>query len=137
MKFLDTNIVLRYLTKDDPAKAKDCFELFQKLKVGSEEVLISEAVITEVVYVLFSKRLPYQLTHEEIRSRLVPILNLRGLKIAQKRLYLRALEHYVASPFLDIEDAVAIAHMEKLGIREIISYDTDFDRIPNLKRVEP
>ena len=137
MRFLDTNVILRYLTRDDEAKAKACFELFQRVKEGSEEVFTSEAIITEVVYVLSSKRGPYRLSHEEIRSILVPIITLRGLKLAHKRLYLRALERYVASPFLDIEDAVSIAHMERNSIREILSYDTDFDRIPNLKRVEP
>ncbi len=137
MKFLDTNVILRYLTRDDEVKARACYELFQRLKDGSEGVFTSEAIITEVVYVLSSKRGPYRLSHEEIRSRLIPILALRGLKLPQKRLYLRALEHYATYPSLDIEDAVAIAHMEKLSIREILSYDTDFDRIPALKRVEP
>ncbi len=137
MRFLDTNIILRYLTRDDETKAKACFELFQRLKAGSEQVFTSEAIITEVVYVLSSKRGPYRLAHEEIHSRLVPILTLRGLKLPQKHLYLRALERYAASTFLDIEDAVAIAHMERQGAREILSYDTDFDRVPNIKRVEP
>lgn len=137
MRFLDTNIILRYLTRDDEAKARACFELLQKVKAGSEEVFTSEAIITEVVYVLSSKRGPYHLGHEDIRARLVPILMLRGLKLYQKRLYLRALEVYASFPFLDIEDAIAAAHMEKHGIREILSYDTDFDRLPSLKRVEP
>lgn len=137
MRFLDTNIILRYLTRDDEAKAQACFELFQRVKTGSEEVLVSEAIITEVAYVLSSKRGPYRLSHEEVRSRLAPIISLRGLRLPQKRLYLRALERYASSPSLDIEDALAIAHMERQGIREILSYDTDFDGIVGLKRVEP
>ena len=86
MRFLDTNIILRYLTRDDEAKAQACFELFQRVKEGKEEVFTSEAIITEIAYVLSSKRGPYRLSHEEIRSRLVPILTLRGLKLSRELL---------------------------------------------------
>ncbi|MCL5256934.1 MAG: PIN domain-containing protein [Chloroflexi bacterium] len=136
MRFLDTNIILRYLTRDDEEKAAACFQLFQRLKNGEEEAMVSEAVITEVAYVL-SARAHYGLSPEEIRVRLVPILSLRGLKLRQKRLYLRALDIYSSHPFLDFEDALSAAYMEANGITEILSYDTDFDRVAGLERREP
>ena len=52
MRFLDTNVILRYLTKDDEAKAEASYRLFQRVKRGDEEVLTCEAVVSEVVYVL-------------------------------------------------------------------------------------
>lgn len=94
-------------------------------------------MVTEVVYVLSSPRAPYRLSHEDVRARLVPLLTLRGLKLSQKRLYLRALDLYASSPFLDFEDAVALAHMERTGIKEFLSYDRDFDRVAGITRVEP
>ena len=54
MKFLDTNVILRYLTKDDEAKAEACYRLFQRMRHGEEEVLTCEAIVSEVVYVLSS-----------------------------------------------------------------------------------
>ena len=137
MRFLDTNVILRYLTRDDEAKAEACYELFQQVRRGEEELVTCEAIVTEVVYVLSSPRAPYRLSHEEIRARLVPILTLRGLRLPQKRVYLSALDLYASSPFLDFEDALAVAHMERLGVTEIVSYDRDFDRLPALQRVEP
>lgn len=137
MKFLDANVILRYLTRDDEAKAEACFALFQRVKQGAEEVFTCEAIVAEVVYVLSSPRAPYRLNHEEIRVRLLPILALRGFRLPQKRVYLRALDVFASSPFLDFEDAVAVAHMERRGIRELLSYDRDFDRIPGFKRGEP
>lgn len=136
MRFLDANIILRYLTRDDAAKAAACFELFQRVKEGREEVSTCEVILHEVLYVLCSCA-HYNLTHEEASARLRPILALRGLRLPQKRLYLRALDLYASSPFLDFGDAVAVAHMESRGIREILSYDGDFDRIPGVARVEP
>ncbi len=137
MRFLDTNVILRYLTRDDEAKAEACYQLFQQVRRGEEELVTCEAIVTEVVYVLSSPRAPYRLSHEEIRARLVPILTLRGLRLPQKRVYLSALDLYASSPFLDFEDALAVAHMERLGVTEIVSYDRDFDRLPTLQRVEP
>ena len=137
MRFLDTNVILRLLTRDDEAKAEACYELFQRVRRGEEELSTCEAIVTEVVYVLSSPRLRYRLTHEQIRSRLLPILTLRGLKLPQKRVYLRALDLYASSASLDFEDALAVAHMEQRRITEIVSYDRDFDRVAGLRRIEP
>lgn len=137
MRFLDTNIILRFLTRDDEQKAMACLALFQRVERGEEEVVLGEAILTEVCYILSSSRQAYRLNREEIRARLLPILNLRGLRLPGKRLYLRALDLYVQYPALDIEDAISAARMEALGIREIYSYDTDFDDIPGLTRLEP
>lgn len=137
MRFLDTNVILRYLTRDDEVKAQACYQLFQRVKEGKEELLTCEAIVTEVVYVLSSNRAPYRLSHEEVRARLLPILTLRGLRLSQKRVYIRALDLYASSPFLDFEDALAAAHMGQRGIKEILSYDRDFDRVPGLVRLEP
>ncbi len=137
MKFLDTNVILRYLTRDDEAKAEACYQLFQRVKLGQEELFTCEAVITEVAYVLSSPRAPYRLSHEEVRARLLPILTLRSFRLPQKRVYLRALDLYASAPFLDFEDALAVAHMEHQGLTEIVSYDRDFDRVTGLRRIEP
>ncbi len=138
MKYLDTNIILRLLTRDDEAKAAGCHSLFQQAEgQGKQEVATTEAIITEVCYVLSSSRNPYKLTHEEIRARLVPVLSMRGLRLPRKRRYLRALDLYATYPVLDIEDAVCVAHMEAEGISEILSYDTDFDDVEEAQRVEP
>ncbi len=137
MRFVDTNVIIRFLTRDDAEKAQACFELFREVEAGREQLLICEAIVAEVAYVLSSRSGPYRLSHEEIRQRLLPILSLRNLKLPQKRRYLRALDLYAASPLLDIEDAIAAAHMEGEGITEILSYDKDFDGIEGVARVEP
>ena len=137
MKFLDTNIILRYLTGDDEAKAADCYQLFRRVQRGEEELFTCEAIVSEVAYVLSSSRGPYRLTHEEIRERLLPIMTLRGLRFPQKQICLHALDIYAGTPFLDFEDALAVAHMEHVGATEIVSYDRDFDGIAGVRRVEP
>jgi predicted nucleic acid-binding protein len=67
---------------------------------------------------------------------LQPLLMLEGLILPDRFIYLRALDLYAQYP-VDYEDALSIAHMERRGIREIVSYDRDFDRITEVTRVEP
>jgi predicted nucleic acid-binding protein len=135
MRFLDTNIILRYLTRDDPIKTNACFALFQRVKKRQELLTTSEAVIAEAIYVLSSNT--YRLTAQEIRTRLLPLILLPGLRLPYKRVYVRALELYVTYSPLDFEDVLNLAHMERLKIREIYSYDRDFNRVTSVKRREP
>lgn len=136
MKFLDTNIFVRLLAADDEKKTDACFRLFQRIQKGEESVTTAEVIIAEVVYVLSSPSL-YRLSHDEISARLAPLLSLRSLKLRNKRTYLRALDLYATHPSLDFEDALSVAHMERQGISEIVTYDRDFDRLPGIKRIDP
>ncbi len=90
----------------------------------------------EVLYVLTSKA-HYNLSHADAAARVHPLLLVRGLRLANKRRYLRALDIYAANPHLDFPDAVNIVLMEELGVAELYSYDSDFDQIPGIRRVEP
>ena len=137
MRFLDTNIIIRFLTRDDPVKAAACYRLFQQADSGDERLFTTETIIAEVSYVLTSSRLPYQLSHREIRDRLIPIIMLDGLRMPQKDTCVSALEIYASFPYLDFEDALAVAYMKQNGIEEIVSYDTDFDRVAGIERIEP
>ena len=137
MRFLDTNVILRYLTEDDEAKRDAARALFQRARMGVEELVTSEALIAECVFILSSPRQPYQLNRDQIRQRLAPVLAVRGLNLPQREVCERALDIYVAYPMLDYEDALAVAHMETAAITEIVSYDRDFDRVPEVVRVEP
>lgn len=135
MRFVDTNVFIRFLTGDDADKARACFELFQRVKRGQDQVTTSEAVLAEVVYVLSSKL--YKQAPAEISARLKPILTLRGLHLPHKRGYLAALDLYASIPGLDFEDALTVTQMHREGMVEIFSYDTDFDRVPAITRIEP
>lgn len=140
MRFLDTNIILRSLAQPanptDQQKQQNCFALFQRIKSGQEQVFTCEAVITEVLYNLCSPR-QHNLSHSDAVVRFRPLLVLGNVKIPNKKVYLQALDLFADYEFLDIEDTVIIAHMERLNIGQIYSYDTDFDRVSEVERVEP
>jgi predicted nucleic acid-binding protein len=135
MRFIDANVFIRYLTRDDPEKAQACLELFQKAQQKEITITTSESVIAEVVYVLSSKRL-YNLPREEIRKLLYPFLLLPGLTLTNRKMYLRALDLYATCP-IDFEDALIVAQMERQKITEVYSYDRDFDQVAGITRLEP
>ena len=134
MIYLDANILIRLLTRDDPEKAQRCFDLLKKAERGDIQLVTSEYVIAEVVYVLSSPRL-YHLPAKRIRDLLLPIL-LRGLKLPSRQVYRRALDVY-AQYNMEFGDALAVAHMERWGVKTVLSYDKHFDRLENIERVEP
>jgi predicted nucleic acid-binding protein len=76
MQFLDTNIFLRLLTRDDEEKATACLALFEQLETGAAEATTSTVVIAEICYVL-SSRSHYQMQPAAIAERLSPLLHLK------------------------------------------------------------
>ena len=55
-RFLDTNILLRYLTRDDEVKARACLALLLRVERAEEVVVTSDLVIAETVFTLQSPR---------------------------------------------------------------------------------
>jgi len=132
-KFLDTNILIRYFTKDDEKKAYDVLELLKRIEKNEEKVITTPLIIFEVIFTLQSY---YKLPREEIKELLLPILNLRGLRLTFKSIFEKALEMYpqVNISFADIFN---YCFMLEEGINEIYSYDGDFDNLVGVKRVLP
>lgn len=134
MRGLDTNVIIRYLTRDDEAKAERCLELLRRAERGEEELFLPEAILTEAVYVLSSPRL-YDLPREKVRDLLAAVVSLRGVHMPDKGVCLEALELYGESD-LDFEDVLLVAHLRTLGVGALYSYDPHFDRT-DVERLEP
>lgn len=132
-RFLDTNILLRYLTRDDEEKARRALALLLRVERGEEKVITSLLVIFDTVYTL---QRDYQLPREQIRELLLPIIALRGLHLPGKGVFYRAFDLYVAGS-ISFADAYNAAYMEAEKVCEIYSFDTDFDELEGLIRLEP
>lgn len=133
VRFLDTNILLRYLTRDDPARAAAALALLIRVEEGQERVITSPLVIFETVFTL-QKR--YHVSKQDIRQALTDLISMRGLQIPNKALRIEALNLFATQnlPFVDAYNAV---YMRSRGLNEIYSWDGDFDRITGITRVEP
>jgi len=133
MRFLDTNLLIRYFTRDDEEKAQKVLKLLKRVERGEERVIISPLVLFEIVFTLQSF---YEVPREKIKELLSPVIELRGLKLSDKEVYQSALNIY-AKKNLSFTDAFNSAFAIKKGIKEIYSYDEDFDKIEGIRRVVP
>ena len=130
--FVDTNILLRFLTRDDVEKAEACRMLLEQAERGEVNLVISHLVLAELAWTLKSY---YRLSRQEITENLRELLNLRSIRVSQKALLLRAVQLYEQFN-VDFTDAYNVAEMEKRSIRHIYSYDEDFDKL-GVKRIAP
>lgn len=132
-RFLDTNVLLRYLTADDPEKARRALALLTRVERGEERIETSPLVIFETVFTLQRQ---YQMPRDRIRRVISDLISLRGFGLPGKQLFRRALDLY-ASTDLSFTDAYNAAYMISRGLPQIYSWDTDFDKAPGITRIEP
>jgi len=132
-KFVDTNIFLRYLTKDDPSKYEKCKGIFKKAMKGEIAITTSGMVIAELVWTLLSY---YKVPKAEVVEKVTVIVATKSLSIPDKHIVTDALVLY-ARKNIDFIDAYNAVFMRYHGLREIYSYDEDFELMEDIQRREP
>ncbi len=133
--FVDTDILIRLITGDDPVKQVAADALFRRVANGTAAVAAPESVIADTVYVLSSPRL-YAMPRDRVRQVLTPLVRLPSFRVRNRDEVLRALDLY-AMAGLDFGDALLVAAMEREGTGDLYSYDRHFDRIAGVTRREP
>ncbi len=117
--FVDTNLFLRYLTNDIPAKADQVEALLQSAAAGEVCLVTTALVIAEIVWTLASF---YGLSRQEIRDRILAILNTPGLEVAESDLLIEAAANY-ADKNVDFIDAYNAAWMQQQQLSLAYTFD--------------
>jgi uncharacterized protein len=130
--FLDTNILLRYLTRDDEPKAQRALNLLMRVEQGEEKVITSSLVIFETVFTLQSF---YKVPRQRIKELILSIISLRGLHLPGKNVYYHAFDFYVTKN-ISFADAYNAAYMLSEQVSSIYTWDKDFDKIDGIVRLE-
>jgi len=133
--FIDTNVFLRHLLNDHPTQSPRCLALFEAIERGEERGWTTDMVIAEIVWVLSSK--PYEVKRATIAQWLLVLTSLPGLKVENRTRLSHTLRLYTSTPidFIDAYNAAFI--MRRQGPAKLYSFDTHFDRVPELTRLEP
>lgn len=129
--FLDSNIFLRPLVKDDARQVKECEFLFEAIKQGKIKAFTSSLVLAEISWVCTSF---YQLRKPIIVKALKRILEIKNLKIIDKVDPDLAVIIYNHHNIKFIDALISANPLIFKKQATIISYDKDFDKLKILRQ---
>lgn len=126
---LDTNIVVRYLTQDDPTQFRKAQEIFEKRLNPREPGFVSVVAMTETVWVLDRA---YGFSPAEIALAIERMLQTDVLVIECEQ------EIFAAMIALkegtgDFSDALIAALADKAGCHHTLTFDKRAARLQNFK----
>lgn len=133
LAFVDSNILVRHLTGDDPDHSPRATAYLRRVENGELRVYTNDTVVFEVVFTLERR---YKQPKDKILDALLPLLELPSFILPGKRSLRKVFDLYVNLnlPFADAYHAV---HMQRHRLTEVVSFDRHFDRIAGITRIEP
>ena len=123
MTGLDSNVLVRYLTQDDPAQAARATRLIERELSERAPGYVSLVALAETCWVL--KRL-YGVTPAEINTTVRDLLDTRQLMIERRVAVARALEHTGEGRF---SDALIAALALDAGCSRVVTFDRKAARL--------
>ena len=125
---LDTNVLIRFLTHDDPQQAEDTHTLFRDAEDGRCVLVLDTIVLVEAVWVLSSV---YNLPRKKIAESLARLVVMPGIRCKKSRVTLDALARYRQSK-LDVVDCFLAAQAVAEG-DFVATFDRGFRGWPDVR----
>ena len=132
MKYIDTNVFVRFLTEDKNNIPEEFLNFFNDLKGGKIKVKLLDLVFFQVIFVLKSF---YKIKKEEIVEVMREILSFQGIYPKNKRVLERTLELWEKHSD-DIIDCYIVANMELENETELYSFDKKISKL-GIKAIAP
>ncbi len=129
---VDANIFLEL--ELEQSKSGECKAFLRRVASGNLEAVTTDFVLDSVAAVMEDR----SASPDDIKRFLSSLLFYKGLVIHNLGLKgrIQATEEMEKSK-LDFDDATSVAAMRKLGLKDIISLDSDFDRVSDIRRIDP
>jgi predicted nucleic-acid-binding protein len=116
---LDTNVLVRYLTQDDPDQAAFATRIFETELTEDAPGFIGLVVLVETAWVL--QRL-YRASAEEIRETVIDLLGSRAIVVENRDVVTRAIA-LSRQNSCGFADAIIAASAFDAGCEKVISFD--------------
>lgn len=138
MRFLDANVFIYAYYKSrrrlDPialAMKKIAKDIISKIESGEEKVVTTVVHLSEIANII-----KYAVGIDVISRLLMRILELENVKVIGVDVedYRSAVTEALLLN-IDPNDSLAVITCRKLGIKEIITFDKDFDKVKDIKRI--
>lgn|SRR3989338_666733 len=131
MFFIDANIFLEVELNDK--RSEECQELFLNIFKKRMKSATSDFIVYTCLIQLENKA-----SLKEMKNFITFLDNMRSIEVhspAYKTLYetFQVMEKYG----LDFDDSLVVSTMTSLGIKKLVSFDRHFDKVKEIKRIEP
>jgi predicted nucleic-acid-binding protein len=123
---LDTNILVRYLTQDDPVQARKATLEIEKGLTAGEYFFIADIVMCELVWVLETA---YRYEQREIVPVIENILRSKQFRFENKDLLWQSMADYKTKKG-DFADHLIGRIGQKAGCRETLTFDSGLKNDP-------
>ena len=131
---VDTNLLVRYLTEDDPVKAKAVDDLLARAEQGRERLLVPSVVVAELAWVLESY---YKMGTDQVAELVEAMLSTPGLEVQDASLIRAAIVTYLTDK-VDFIDAWIMEFARSRKVDRVYTFDKrHFKEIGGLKVLQP
>jgi predicted nucleic acid-binding protein len=126
-RLIDTNVIVRHLTKDSPREAKVAQRIFEAADRGELILLVLPAVVAECVFVLESF---YKLPRAKIAQAINSFVTSPGVELADRPSHLDALKRYAKTKMHFVDCLIAATAVDR-GL-PVATLDADFKKFPDV-----
>jgi predicted nucleic-acid-binding protein len=126
---LDTNVLVRYLTQDDPAQFAKAAAFIDAASEREEQFLVNTPVLCELVWVLAAV---YDYSREEIAQALDQIFATAQFEIERLDEARQALGDFRSSK-ADFSDALIGRINRSLGAKHTVTFDRDLKAVETFR----
>jgi predicted nucleic-acid-binding protein len=123
---VDTNVIVRYLTREDKSQYEKARRLIDRELAKGEPVLVSLLVLLETEWVLRSR---YELAKEDIVTAFSALLDTADLAFEDEQSVESAVYSWKDSA-ADFEDCLIEARNRRLGCRATATFDGKALKVP-------
>jgi predicted nucleic-acid-binding protein len=123
---LDTNVIVRFLVRDDPKQARAVYSRLKQAEADREPLFVPLVVVLETIWVLESA---YDLSREEVLNALqdmgqMPALDLEAAEVVQR------LVSSGRNAKADLPDLLIAHSAEAAGCEAGLTFDTKAAKLP-------
>lgn len=127
--FIDANIFLEVELGDE--RSAECKEFFLKIHKGMRAITSDFVVYTCLL------QLENKSSLEKMQDFIIFLDNMESIEIHSPTYQTIYNAFEIMKRGLDFDDALVVSIMKSLGVEKLISFDGDFDKIKEIKRIEP
>ena len=136
MRFIDTNVFVRFLTFK-PEEADSTFfraarDIFRSDQAGSEQFTTNDAVVAEVIFVLTSPNL-YSMSRSDVLMRLGEILREPHCMLNNRAVIFQALAFWESNARISFVDALCLATSHDQQY-DLVTFDAALAKVANVVR---